>query len=93
LVEILDWLSMTGLGEVFSSDSTLIGNGSFFYLALLEDKNSFMCICTFLAGDSSTPALSENTEAFATMLGEEIAATYHSEQQQAEKSKSLCPIL
>jgi hypothetical protein len=65
---------------------TLIGNGSFFYLALLEDKNSFMCICTFLAGDSSTPALSENTEAFATMLGEEIAATYHSEQQQAEKS-------
>jgi hypothetical protein len=108
LVEILDWLSMTGLGEVFSSDSTsimsllltgdvgagcvtLIGNGSFFYLALLEDKNSFMCICTFLAGDSSTPALSENTEAFATMLGEEIAATYHSEQQQAEKSPEVRP--
>ena len=62
-----------------------------FYLALLEDKNSFMCICTFLAGDSSTPALSENTEAFATMLGEEIAATYHSEQQQVEKSPEVRP--
>lgn len=41
---------------------------------------------TFLTGES-TPALSENAEAFATMLGEEIAATYHQQQREQKQQQ------
>lgn len=71
---------------------TLLEIAAFFTRPCFRVKeNSFMCICTFLTGDSSTPALSDNTEAFATMLGEEIAATYQGEQREEQKSPDIRP--
>lgn len=56
---------------------------------VFEDQTLSCANAPFLiTGESSTPALSENTEAFATMLGEEIAATYHSSEQTVEQKST-----
>ncbi|CAC5422305.1 CUTL [Mytilus coruscus] len=59
--------------------------------ALQSENTTLKVSNSEISGDSSTPALSENTEAFATMLGEEIAATYHSEEREEQKSPDIRP--
>ncbi|XP_063419102.1 homeobox protein cut-like 1 isoform X4 [Mytilus trossulus] len=59
--------------------------------ALQSENTTLKVSNSEISGDSSTPALSENTEAFATMLGEEIAATYQGEQREEQKSPDIRP--
>ncbi|XP_071178530.1 homeobox protein cut-like 1 isoform X2 [Mytilus edulis] len=60
--------------------------------ALQSENTTLKVSNSEISGDSSTPALSDNTEAFATMLGEEIAATYQGEQREEQKSPDIRPV-
>ncbi|XP_033747523.1 homeobox protein cut-like 1 isoform X2 [Pecten maximus] len=54
----------------------------------LQSENTTVKLAKSEVSGDSTPALSENAEAFASMLGEEIAATYQQQkEQQREQSQ------
>ncbi|XP_060083285.1 homeobox protein cut-like 1 [Ylistrum balloti] len=53
----------------------------------LQSENTTVKLAKSEISGDSTPALSENAEAFASMLGEEIAATYQQQQQREQQQR------
>ncbi|XP_021374764.1 homeobox protein cut-like 1 isoform X3 [Mizuhopecten yessoensis] len=53
----------------------------------LQSENTTVKVAKSEMSGDSTPALSENAEAFASMLGEEIAATYQQQQREQQQQQ------